>query len=192
MNTNTTTLSADALRQLSVEELLVLFATLEAPAMAEMQGEYAAELLRQPTLLATVAGWASVVNPLMPWLCKAFRPVDASTGRGYNTFRRLGRIVQLFPMQTLIAPSRYDGQPAYTLVYRAYHSLCGDINMVDEVRRLAPGLYLGIGTWGFSAGQRQVALPFLLQGPQDTYRGDIGRARRDFVPGHRELPGLGA
>ena len=188
--TSAMTLSVDAIKQLSVEELLELFKTLEAPSIDEMNGEYAASLLRQPSVLAAISGWATVVNPLMPWLCKSFRPVDADTGRGYNTFKRLGRVVQMFPMQTLIAPSRYDGRSAYTLVYRAYHSLCGDINMVDEVRRLGEGLYLGMGTWGFSEGQRRVALPFLLQQTEDTYRGDIGKARRGFAISRRELPAL--
>lgn len=188
MTTSTMTLSVDDIKKLSVAELLALFATLDAPSIAEMNGEYAASLLRQPSVLAAVSGWATVVNPLMPWLCKSFRPVDAETGRGYNTFNRLGRVIQLFPMQTVIAPSRYDGKPAYTLVYRAYHSLCGDINMVDEVRRLGDGLYLGIGTWGFSERQRRVALPFLLQKTADAYRGDIGKARDGFVISRRELP----
>ena len=86
------------------------------------------------------------------------------------------------------ADTRYDGRPAYTLVYRAYHSFCGDINMVDEVRRLGDGLYLGIGTWGFTERQRRVALPFLLQQTPDAYRGDVGKARRGFVLSRRELP----
>lgn len=188
MTTSTMILSVDDIKKLSVAELLALFATLDVPSIAEMNGEYAASLLRQPSVLAAVSGWATVVNPLMPWLCKSFRPVDAETGRGYNTFNRLGRVIQLFPMQTVIAPSRYDGKPAYTLVYRAYHSLCGDINMVDEVRRLGDGLYLGIGTWGFSERQRRVALPFLLQQTADAYRGDIGKTRDGFVISRRELP----
>ena len=188
--TSSMTLSMNAIKQLSVEELLELFATLEAPSINEMNGEYAASLLRQPTVLAAISGWSTVSNPLMLWLCKSFRPVDSNTGRGYNTFKRFGRVIQRFPMQTLIAPSRYDGRPAYTLVYRTYHSLCGDINMVDEIRCLGDGLYLGMGTWGFSESQRRVALPFLLQQTEDAYRGDIGKARRGFVIGRRALPAL--
>ncbi|QCF25476.1 hypothetical protein [Hydrocarboniclastica marina] len=172
---------AEGLRRLSTEQLLVVFGGMEAPAMEEMDGEYAAELLRQPSLFAAISGAVSVSNPLMPWLCKAFRPVDAGTGRGYNTFRIFGRVVQRYPMQTLIAPSRFDGKPAYQLVYRAYQSLCGDIHMVDEVRRAAPGVYLGIGTWGYTERQRQVPLPFMLEGPKARYRGDVGRRRAGFV-----------
>ena len=90
----------------------------------------------------------------------------------------------------MFAPSRFDGQPAYQLVYRHFESLCGDVNMVDEVRRVVPGLYLGIGTWGFSKGQRHIPLPFLLEGPVAPYLCDIGRIRKNFVIGSRELPAL--
>ncbi|MDX1588188.1 MAG: hypothetical protein R3296_04560 [Oleiphilaceae bacterium] len=174
--------STPDVRSMTVDELLALFATLEAPDLSEMDGEYQATLLRQPGLVATLAGQLTVNNPFSPgkWLCKAFRPVDNRHGRGYNTFRQFGRVVQRFPMHTVIAPSRYDGQPAYQLVYRAYQSLCGDIHMVDEVRRLGEGRYLGIGTWGFSDRQRQVPLPFLLTGPVAAYRGDIGKERPSF------------
>ena len=175
---------------MNTDEILELFMTLGAPALSEMQGEYTAMLLRQPSVLATIAGKVSVSNPILPgkWLCKSFRPVDEKTGRGYNTFKHLGRVVQRFPMQTLIAPSRYDGKPAYQLVYRAYESLCGDMHMVDEVRRLSRTAYLGIGTWGFTKAQRRIALPFLLTGPVSAYRGDIG-VERDFLLGD-EVPAL--
>lgn len=181
--------STDQIKQLSTDELLTLFSTLEAPTITEMDGEYQATLLRQPSTFAMLAGKVSVGNPLMPWLCKAFRPVTSEHGRGYNTFALMGQVIQRFPMQTLIAPSRYDGKPAYQLVYRAYQSLCGDIHMVDEVRRLAPGVYLGIGTWGFTAKQRQIALPFLLEGPIAVYRGDIGVSRGHVILSD-EIPAL--
>lgn len=179
------------LNALSFKELLALFAKLEAPRITDMDGEFAARLLAQPSWLAAAVGQLTVNNPLMPgqWLCKAFRPDGEQTGRGYNTFRHLGRTVQRYPMQTLIAPSRYDGRPAYQLVYRAYHSMCGDIHMVDEVRRVSPDVFLGIGTWGFSDKQRHVPLPFVLQGPIAPYRGDIGRARPGFDV-RTEIPAL--
>lgn len=164
------------------KELIGLFSGLSAPELSEMNGEFAARLLAQPSALAQFTGNLTVNNPLMPgyWLSKAFRPVSAQSGRGYNAFTHLGRKVQRYPMQTLIAPSRYDGRPAYTLVYAAFRSMCGAIHMVDEVRRVAPDLYLGIGTWGFTERQRQVALPFVLRGPVATYAGDIGIPKRGF------------
>lgn len=179
------------LSAMPVDELMTLFKTLDAPALDEMNGEYTATLLRQPSLFATIAGRATVGNPVLPgkWLCKAFRPVSQEVGRGYNTFSQFGRLIQRFPMQTLIAPSRYDAKPAYQLVYRAYKSLCGDMHMVDEVRRLDEGVYLGIGTWGFFEAQRRIPLPFLLTGPVAPYRGDIGVERSAFVLAD-EVPAL--
>lgn len=174
---------------LTTDELLTLFRSLACPAIDEMDGEYAARLLKQPNAFAAFGGRLLTTNPLMFWRGKAFRPVDATTGRGYNHFDVGGRVVQRFPMHTELAPSRFDGRPAYQLVYRAFASACGDINMVDEIRRLAPGVYLGIGTCGFTDAQRRIGLPFLLEGPTGAYRGDIGRARRGFRIGRRELPG---
>ena len=171
----------DVLR-LSTSELLALFQTLEAPGIEEMHGEYTAVTLRQPNVLATLSGRYGLNGPLYPgqWLSKSFRPVSDRSGRGYNSFRHFGRVVQRFPMATLIAPSCYDHRPAFQLVYRAYHSLFGALHMVDEVRRLEAGRYLGIGTFGFTDAQRRMPCPFLLTGPVATCRGDIGRERAGF------------
>jgi hypothetical protein len=178
----------DVLR-MNEEELLRLFMTLEAPGGDELQGEYAALLLQQPKRAAALA--VRVYNPLYPghWLAKAFRPVGDHRGRGYNSFRHFGRVVQRYPMATLIAPSRYDGRPAFQLVYRAFKSYCGFIHMVDELRRLEAGQYLGIGTLGFTDAQRRTACPFLLTGPVAPYRGDIGAERAGFKL-ESELPAL--
>jgi hypothetical protein len=179
------------LRAMGVQNLMALFARLPAPTLQEMDGEFAACLLAQPGAVAEWIGRLTVNNPLMPgrWLCKAFQPVSADRGQGYNGFNQLGRRVRRFPMQTLIAPSRYDQRPAYTLVYAAFPSLCGAIHMVDEVRRAAPGLYLGVGTWGFSDGQRRVPLPFLLRGPVAPYAGHIAQPKPGFDV-RQEIPSL--
>lgn len=185
--TSSAAVSVETLQGMSTIALLQLFRQLPAPAIPEMQGEYKASMLQQPNPLATLAGYA-LQSPLLPWQCKAFRPVDEQQGRGYNTFLLGAKTIQLYPMQTMLAPSRYDGRPAYHLIYRHFHSLCASMHMVDEVRRVAPGLYLGIGTWGFSKKQRAIAYPFLLEGPVADYRGDIGTPRQGFEAGAREIP----
>jgi len=173
--------------------LLERFKTLESPPVAEMHGEYEGRLLRQPHLLATLFWQAALKNPIWPgpWLGKAFRPVSDRAGRGYNRFRTFGHLVQRYPMATLVGPSRYDGLPAFQLVYRAYHSICGAVHMVDEVRRIRPGAYLLIGTLGFTAKRRLVPVPCLLTGPVAEYRGDIGTPRKPFDLAD-EVPGLNA
>lgn len=179
------------LAALTSDELLALFLTLEAPTLDEMHGEFDAAMLKQDYFLAEVFWTCSLKNPIWPgwWLRKAFRPVSDAAGRGYNTFRHLGRLVQRFPMATLMAPSRYDGRPAFTLVYRAYHSVCGAVHMVDEVRRVQPGKYLLIGTIGYTDEQRRVPNPCVLHGPVAPYRADIGTERAGFVLSD-EVPGL--
>ncbi|MFZ3194310.1 MAG: hypothetical protein WA154_14025 [Moraxellaceae bacterium] len=178
----------EQLRCLSTDELQALFNRLDAPQLADMDGEYRAEMLAQPYGIAGQVGKLFLDNPIQTWLCKAFRPVNAHYGRGYNTFWQSGEVVQRYPMLTTIAASRYDGRPAYTLIYRYFHSICGLIHMVDEVRQVAPDLYLGMGTYGFTRGQRQIAWPFLLEKTDTPYRQDIGKRSQGFVISARELP----
>ena len=161
------------IKTLNTQELLELFLTLEAPTLDEMNGEYAATAPRMTSLLVKTS-FLSFSNPVWPgmWKGKGFRPLDAEVGRGYNLFVLLGRPVQRFPMLTRLAPSRYDDKPAYQLVYSAYRSLCGALQMVDEIRRLKPGEYLGVGTCGVIEAQRRIVYPFFLQGPIAPYRGD--------------------
>lgn len=173
------TLAVPDLLQLNSAELMSLFATLPAPSLDEMSGEFDGRMLSQTSFWLSAWWTGCLRNPFWPgwWLGKAFRRVNENEGRGYNRFRHLGRLVERFPMRTLIAPSRFDGRPAFQLVYRAYHSACGGVHMVDEVRRVASGTYLLIGTFGF---QRYVPNPFLLTGPVAPYRHDIGVERPDF------------
>ena len=172
-------IDASSLRDMSVPDLIGLFKTLEAPTIVEMDGEFDATLLRQPSVFATLSGAVMVRNPLSPWRAKAFRPVDATGGRGYNTFRPVfaSQDVRMYPMLTAIARSRYDGRPVYQLDYRPFDTLNGRINMIDEIRRVKPGLYLGFGTWGLSARQQMIPLPFSLVGPARPYVGDVGSER---------------
>lgn len=175
---------APDLAALDARQLLELFTTLESPTLDEMNGEYDAAMLSPVSFLATIWWPASLYNPIWPgrWRGKAFRPVNESVGRGYNLFRHFGRVVQRFPMRTEIVASRYDGRPAFQLDYRAYRSVCGTTNMIDEVRRVRPGVYLLMGTFGFTQEQRRAANPFVLTGPVAPYRGDLGVERAGYVP----------
>ena len=167
------------LNKLKADELMSLYATLEAPSLDELSGEYDGRMLSQTSFWLSLWWIGCLRNPIWPgwWLGKAFRRVNENEGRGYNRFRHLGRVVERYPMRTLIAPSRFDGKPAFQLVYRAYYSACVSVHMVDEIRRVATGAYLLIGTFGF---QRHVPNPFLLTGPVAPYGKDIGALRPDF------------
>jgi hypothetical protein len=166
-----------AVEALTSKQLLELFRTLPCPEHDELDGEYTSRLLRQPNWLYAIGAAVTVQTRYVNWQAKGFRRTGEGQGRGYNRFRVFGRRRQCWPMATSIAPSRYDGKPVFQLDYRKYRSMCGAINMVDEVRRLEDGRYLGIGTLGFTKRMRMIPLPFLLEGPVAGYLGDHGKPR---------------
>jgi len=171
---------------LNVEETLEVFKTLDCPTLQEMNGEFRGRMLSFPTLSRKLFWTIASKNPIFPgiWQGKSFRAVDKVSGRGYNIVWRLpGGCVDIWPMQTRIGPSYFDGRPSFQLVYRAFDHYAGDIHMLDEVRRLDNGRYLGIGRTGSTVVERRLAMPFLLVGPVGRYRADIGTPRGDFDMG---------
>ena len=153
---------AHELLRLSYRDALALFAELPAPTMAEMSGEYRAELLDQgPAVFTWIAMWA--VHLKGRWLAKAFNPESSDAGRGYNVFVIGERVVRGTRMRTQVGPSQHDGRPAYQLDYSA-DNRGWMATMRDEVRRVAPGLYLGLGVVGYGRLMRRPA-PFLMEGP---------------------------
>lgn len=160
---------------LTVDELVGLFTSLdEVPDVDEMDGEYDAALLAQQDLCGIYGGPMLGSNPLFQWRAKAFRPVDGGSGRGYNTFiQRDETIVHRYPMLTSVQPSWIDGRPVYQLDYSPFRTICGRLNMLDELRVLLPGVYLAIGRFGLTARNRYRPLPFVLVGTARPYLRDI-------------------
>lgn len=173
------------LTHLSYVDLLDLFVCLRCPGEDEMAGEFSAQMLAGRNPLVSLVGDIAVHNPFVGfWVGKAF----SGQGRGYNYFRRFGRIVRSQPMATVVGPSRFDGAPCFQLHYRAFLSLCGAVNMVDEIRRVRPGLYLGMGTVGYTRRQRSIRMPFQLVGPNTAYTGDIGTVNPLYRMSTRPFP----
>lgn len=172
MNTVSTTGLVPRLEDLSCRQLLDLYPRLEAPSLDEMQGEYQARVLRQASLLISLLGRLSLNNPLSGrWQAKGFKPLNAEEGLGYNGFDRRGQWLVRYPMRLTIAPSIFDQKPCLRLDYTAYASLWGRVKMIDEVRRVGEGQYLGLGTVGVPGFLRYLPMPFLLLGPVRDYRG---------------------
>ncbi|MFT4011515.1 MAG: hypothetical protein QM655_15880 [Nocardioidaceae bacterium] len=176
-----TTLRAADLRALSHGELVELFRTLEAPTMAEMVGEFDGTPLRQPGVFRNAVALYKVRNRLHLWKTKGFRQIDETSGRGYNIFRWavIGRRVYRDPMTTRIDDSAIDGRPAFQLDYRTFRTFLGAVNLIDDVRRVSPGLYLGFAMLGFSDRQRAVLQPFMLEATSRPYAGDVGTPRSE-------------
>lgn len=178
--TQTATRATD-LTSMTHAELVDLFATLDAPALTEMIGEFDGTPLRQPDLVRTAIAAVKVRNPLHLWKTKGFRQIDEHSGRGYNVHRWAitGRVDYRDPMTTRIAASHIDGRPAFQLDYRTFDTVNGALNLVDDVRRVMPGLYLGFGMLGFTDRQRSVLQPFMLEATGRPYVTDVGALRSE-------------
>lgn len=169
------------LKLMSHSKLVQLFRELDAPTLSEMVGEFHGTALRQPTLLREVVAAVKVRNPLYLWKRKGFRQIDEESGRGYNVHRWAisGRLVYRDPMTTKIVTSHIDGRPAFQLDYRTFDTVNGALNLVDDVRRVGPGLYLGFGMLGFTDQQRGVLQPFMLEETARPYVRDVGLLRSE-------------
>ncbi len=156
--------TAAELKAMSLADVLAVFGELPAPSLDEMEGEYVATLLDQGGTAMNVVSFLATNVPRR-WLGKAFQPVEgAEHGHGYNWFQGKIRTVRRYRMKTYVARSAIDDGTSYVLEYRPYNR--GPMgSMVDEVRRVAPGLYLGVGRVGLGRLMRTRHYPFLLEGP---------------------------
>jgi hypothetical protein len=168
---------------LSPAQAVELFKTLPAPSMEEMNGEFSGQIISYPTLFRKIVWGVGSNNPIFlgVWQGKSFRQTSPAEGRGYNTVKRwIGGRVDMWPMLTRIGPSYFDGKPSFQLVYRAFEHYASDIHMLDEVRRLPDGRYLGLGRIGDTTEERRLVVPFLFKARIGDYRQDIGEARAGF------------
>jgi hypothetical protein len=156
--------SKHELRRMSHSEVVKVFGELAPPSLEEMDGEFLATGLDQSGRLQNLLG-TLFVNLHGLWLGKAFHPVSSTEGKGYNFFLRGKEILRILPMGTYMAPSGVASGPSYHVDYSHFHSgfILGSGR--DEIRKVADGLYLGVGrlTYTRAAGRR--LHPFLLEGP---------------------------
>ena len=167
------TITALDLRMMSRDEVVAVYHRVEAPAFEEMHGEFAASLLDQGTARGYLLS-AFAVHVRGRWLCKAFEPTDPKQGHGYNSFMTPRGVRRSARMRTHLGPSKLPND-----TNDAFHLEYGDFNdfqrggpggallhtMFDEVRKVGPGLYLGIGRVGFTQKARKDLHPFILEGP---------------------------
>jgi hypothetical protein len=167
------TLTALDLKMMPLDEVLALYHRLQAPSFHEMHGEFAASLLDQGTARGYLLS-AFMVHVKGRWLCKAFEPTGPNEGHGYNSFMTPRGVRRACRMRTHVGPSKIpgDSNDAFHLEYADFNDLKrggfgGAVlhTMFDEVRKVGPGLYLGIGRAGFTQKHKAELHPFLLEGP---------------------------
>lgn len=81
--------------------------------------------------------------------------------------------------------SVWDDNPSFVLDYRGQDHVLGYAHMRDEVREIRPGMFLGIGTWGWSTEMQRQPAPFILRGPKnpaasENFKEENGITFREF------------
>ncbi len=172
----------------SREDQLRLFGSLDAPDPTEMYGEY---IIRYPLYIeediqgffgrpdSNGRGTRHMGKCYHPSL-----PVGDYPGQGYNWWLK-GRDIQRFSrFGWHIGPSRRDQRPALIMEYKCFRNLSknGETGLHDEIRRIHPGLYMGIAhnevwpnapfmtAWDFEHGRTQDEV-FFLYGPVGPWHG---------------------
>ena len=163
--------SLEKLLALTPDEGLALWSKLAPPSLQEMNGHYMG-LGPDATNPAHQKGYAAYMfnerSPRGYWLGKAFHPVDATHGEGYNRWRfPHQKIVRNLRMATFIGPSLIDRKPSYILNYGAFNKT----TLTDELRKLDDDIYLGEATVDAGGGKRSKPDFFILIGPTDEWVG---------------------
>ena len=141
----TVNLDLTALRRMSYEELDALYRSGKRPArLSDLDGDGKGAMLawRSPrtgpvaALLKSMGGSSG-----FPWRGKTFRAHNGS-GEGINRISLFGKR-QWFPFATRFDASILDGQPTFVLDYDSPKNPPLIRSIVDELREVSPGLYMG-------------------------------------------------
>ena len=156
---------------LTQEEGIAIWRTLPAPTLEEMNGHYfgMGPEGKNPDFQKGYAKFMyDETSPRGFWLGKAFRPLNATQGEGYNRWRRPGgKVERNLRMATRVADSIIDGKPCYVLDYSAFHAS----TLYDEIRKMEDGLYFCTASTAKKGGGRTDLSFFILTGPTDEWVG---------------------
>lgn len=140
------TLDLAALRSMTFIELDELYRAAKRPSsIADLDGDAVGAMLawRAPArgpLAWLLRTWGA--SSAFPWEGKSFKSHSDEQGEGINRVTLFGRR-RWFPFKTRFEPSFLDGKPAFRLDYSGPANPPVVRSIVDEVREVAPRLYLG-------------------------------------------------
>ena len=171
--------TAEKVIELTRDEILELWGECPAVDMAELNGEYTGLIPNagnEEAQKRTAAVMYNEEGPLGYWLGKAYTPLSKTKGDGYNMWRRPGgKVERYMRFATEMGTSLIDGKSSFMMYYGAYrHRFVpeGKENaLVDEIRKLADGIYLGVGTSELPDGSRTPPGHFALVGPINRWVG---------------------
>jgi hypothetical protein len=157
--------SLDDLAALSPAALKSLYEGARVPVLADMDGPLVGRMLAVPALrwLSGLLRWFAAWRAF-PWRGKTFTSRDAARGEGINRVFGDTKPRTWFRFDTFVAPSRAGAFDAVQLDYDNPGNP-GFIRAIkDEVREVAPGLYLGLA-YAMGGGRPRLALYFGLRRP---------------------------
>ena len=149
LRSTTSPLDLDVLATRDVDSLDVLYRRGAVPSIPTLDGNPTGRMLairgldRGPVAarLRALAGAS-----FFPWGGKSFASRGATRGLGVNRVH-LGGSHKLFPFITTIEPSVIDGAPCVRLDYDLPENPWVIRHIHDEVREVAPRLFLGPAMW---------------------------------------------
>ena len=141
-----TALDLVALRGMSFKELDALYRAGQRPsALSDLDGDARGAMLAWRTPATGPLAWllrSFGASTAFPWEGKTFQSQTSEIGEGINRVKLLGKR-RWFPFKTRFAASFLDGQPTFLLDYSGPANPPFIRSIVDEVREVAPRLYLG-------------------------------------------------
>jgi hypothetical protein len=135
----------DSLLDRSCPELRQMYESARVPRIGDVAGDLRGRMLAWP-LLESRPGIAGALRSFagsraFPWRGKSFSPRSEVAGEGIN--RVVRDRFRLFRFETFIAPSRAGDFDALQLDYDLPGNPPVIRSIKDEIRELAPGLWLG-------------------------------------------------
>lgn len=98
---------------------------------------------------------------VFPWDGKSFSSTSDSTGDGINRINLVGKF-NWFPFKTYVVPSVIDGKDCIYLDYEQPGNPWFIGKIRDELREVAPGLFLGPAMWKTADGGASLVLWFAI------------------------------
>ena len=142
----TPVLDLAGLRRLNFRELEALYRTGRRPtAISDLDGHAKGAMLAWRSPARGPLAWllrSFGASNVFPWEGKSFQSQNKDLGTGINRIN-LFRKMRWFPFKTRFDASFLDGQPSFILDYSGPGNPPFIRSIVDEVREVAPGLYIG-------------------------------------------------
>lgn len=153
----------DDLAALDGDALRALYLAAATPAIGDLRGDLRGRMLAVRgagrwlrAVLRAFAAWR-----LFPWRGKSFQPLSTDRGEGINRVFSDAEPRRWFRFETFIGPSRAGDFDAFQLDYDNAGNPFFIRAIKDEVRQVAPGLFLG-QAYCMLFGRPRLALYFAL------------------------------